>query len=75
MRRWKDESNAFIIFNFDNADVRLTAPLTEGIWKKIVDSSEDMWNGPGTFLPERLTQGEEMTVRSNSLALYIKSIR
>jgi maltooligosyltrehalose trehalohydrolase len=75
MRRWKDESNAFIIFNFDNADVRLTAPLTEGIWKKVFDSSEDMWNGPGTFLPERLTQGEEMTVRSNSLALYIKSIR
>jgi maltooligosyltrehalose trehalohydrolase len=66
MRRWKDESNAFIIFNFDNADVRLTAPLTEGIWKKVFDSSEDMWNGPGTFLPERLTQGEEMTVRSNS---------
>lgn len=72
MRRWKDESSVFFIFNFDNADVRLTVPLTEGIWRKILDSSENIWNGPGTVLSERLTQGKETTVRSHSLALYKK---
>jgi maltooligosyltrehalose trehalohydrolase len=75
MKRWKDKSKAFIIFNFDNTDLSLTAPLTEGIWIKLLDSSEDTWNGPGTFLSERVTQGEEMTVRSQSLALYMKEIQ
>ncbi|OGW47151.1 MAG: malto-oligosyltrehalose trehalohydrolase [Nitrospirae bacterium RBG_13_41_22] len=73
MRRWKDESNVFIIFNFDNADVRLTAPLIEGIWRKHLDSSEDMWNGPGTIIQEIISQGSELTVRGLSFVLYIKS--
>jgi maltooligosyltrehalose trehalohydrolase len=75
MRRWKDEGEVFSIFNFNNTDVRFAAPSIVGVWEKLLDSSENTWNGPGTFLPERITQGEEMTVRSQSLALYIKEIQ
>ncbi|MEW6162761.1 MAG: malto-oligosyltrehalose trehalohydrolase [Nitrospirota bacterium] len=72
MRRWKDNSEVFFIFNFNNADIGITAPLTEEIWRKILDSSENIWNGPGTFLPEKMTKGEKIIVRSHSLALYVK---
>lgn len=72
IRRWKDRYEVFSIFNCNSADARLAAPLTGGVWKKILDSSENIWNGPGTFLPERITQGDEITVRSQSLVLYMK---
>jgi maltooligosyltrehalose trehalohydrolase len=72
LKRWKDDSDVFCIFNFHDTDIRLTVPLTEGIWEKILDSSENIWNGPGTLLPARLTQGQTITVRNQSLALYMK---
>jgi len=72
MRRWKDDSDVFCIFNFNDTDLRLTVPLTEGIWIKVLDSSENIWGGLGTVLSERLTPGKEITVRSHSLALYKK---
>lgn len=72
MRRWRDSSNAFCIFNFNDADTNLTIPLTEGMWRKALDSSEYQWNGPGTVLRERITLNERMTVRSRSVVLYVK---
>ncbi|MDI6891064.1 MAG: malto-oligosyltrehalose trehalohydrolase [Thermodesulfovibrionales bacterium] len=72
MKRWKDESKIFLVFNFNNVDISLTAPLTEGVWEKILESSDTKWNGPGTFLPEEITHGNEITMRSQSLVLYMK---
>jgi maltooligosyltrehalose trehalohydrolase len=72
IRRWRDLSNVFCIFNFSDADTRLTIPLTEGVWRKALDSAEDQWNGPGTVLRERITLNEEVTVRSRSVVLYVK---
>jgi maltooligosyltrehalose trehalohydrolase len=72
MKRWKDGNKIFLVFNFNNVDISLTASLTEGVWKKILDSSDSIWNGPGTFLPEEITHGNEITIRSQSLVLYMK---
>jgi maltooligosyltrehalose trehalohydrolase len=70
MRRWNGESEVYLILNFNNTDIRLTASLNRGAWGKILDTSEKMWDGPGTFLPEKITQGEEITIRGHSLALF-----
>jgi maltooligosyltrehalose trehalohydrolase len=72
MRRWKDDSDVFCIFNFNDTDLRLTVPLIEGMCIKVLDSSENAWNGPGTLLPGKLTQGKEITIRRQSLATYLK---
>jgi maltooligosyltrehalose trehalohydrolase len=72
IKRWKDESEVFCIFNYNNNDAKIIIPLINGIWKKILDSSDEIWKGPGTYLPEMITQDEEITVRSQSLALYMK---
>jgi len=72
MRRWKDRSKVFCIFNFNDNDTRLTIPLIEGTWRKTLDSAEDQWNGPGTVLRERIAENEEITVRSHSVVLYVK---
>jgi maltooligosyltrehalose trehalohydrolase len=72
IKRWKDESEVFCIFNYNNNDAKFIIPLINGIWKKILDSSDKIWKGLGTYLPERITQDEEITVKSQSLALYMK---
>ncbi len=74
MRRWKDEdeSHVFFIFNLNKADIKLTPSLPEGRWKKILDSSHRMWNGPGTLLPEKISPGEEITLRGHSFVVYTK---
>jgi maltooligosyltrehalose trehalohydrolase len=72
MRRWRDRSNVFCIFNFNDADTMLMLPLSDGIWRKALDSAEIQWNGPGTALRERIIANEEVTVRSRSVVLYVK---
>ena len=63
IRRWKDYSNICLIFNFNSADVKITPPIPEVRWNKVLDSSERIWNGPGSFLENELTPGEEIIIR------------
>ena len=70
MRRWKNGSHVFAVFNFNRADVSLTAPITEGNWTKVLDSSDRIWEGPGSLLPSKIIRGEEMGVRGLSFALF-----
>lgn len=72
MRRWKyeNESHVFSIFNFNKSDMSLGTSLPEGRWKKVLDSSEKMWNGPGILLPDEMNSGDEINIRGFSMALY-----
>jgi maltooligosyltrehalose trehalohydrolase len=72
VKRWKDKSEVFCIFNYNNTVAKIITPSIKETWEKILDSSDEIWKGPGTFLPERITQGEEIAVRDQSFALYIK---
>lgn len=70
MRRWKNSSNIFSIFNFNKSDARVRISVPDGRWKKILDSSEEIWNGPGTSIPEVLNSGDEINIHGISLAVY-----
>jgi maltooligosyltrehalose trehalohydrolase len=70
IRRWKDPSHVFIVFNFNRADVKITPPVLNGRWKKWLDSSEKIWNGPGSLLKHELTPGDEIIMRGHSLVMY-----
>ncbi|MFH1702479.1 MAG: DUF3459 domain-containing protein, partial [Nitrospirota bacterium] len=74
IKRLKDESEVFCIFNYNNNDAKIIMPLINGIWKKILDSSDEIWKGPGTFLPEIINQGGEVTSKGHSLTLYLKEV-
>ena len=71
MRRWKDSNHILAIFNFNRADITLNHSLLEAQWKKILDSSDKIWNGPGALLPSRINNGEDSRMRGESFALYI----
>ncbi len=72
VRRRKGQSQVLLIFNFNNAEVTFTASLYKGIWKKILDSSDQIWRGPGVLLPERVTPDKELTIQGYGFAVYKK---
>ncbi len=72
MRRWKDESEIFHLYNFNREDVKIAASFYKGVWKKIFDSGEEKWNGPGALLPEKIYPDKEITLRGFSFAIYQK---
>lgn len=71
-RRWNKENNnqVFLIFNFNKEDSRIHFRFPEGRWKKVLDSSEKEWNGPGSLIPEIIECGWELSIRGFALSLF-----
>jgi maltooligosyltrehalose trehalohydrolase len=77
IRRWQSGEEVFSLFNFseDHHDVPLTLP--EGVWEKMLDSTEVRWAGPGSLTePSIDARGREVVVRMkpHSFVLY-RSVR
>lgn len=72
MRRWNGSQEVFFIFNFNCSEVKIVPSIIEGRWNKMLDSSEKIWNGPGSLLPKELNPGKEITLRGQSFVLYNK---
>ncbi len=74
MRRWDDREGTeiFSIFNLNKSDLDIRPQFPDGSWKKLLDSSEKRWNGPGSLIPEIIEPGGELTVRGFSVSLFIR---
>lgn len=70
--RKKAGSNVLCVFGLGRENVRTRISLPEGKWKKVLDSTESRWKGTGTLLPEKINDGQEITIKGESLAVYIK---
>lgn len=69
LRRWSNESQIFCIMNFNDQAVTC-ATLPGENFSKILDSADSKWLGQGSRLPDRLTQGQELTISAHSFVLY-----
>lgn len=72
LHRWKGGSSVFYVFNFNRTEVEVEGGIPPGRWKKALDSSDKIWAGPGTAVPERIARGESFTVKGRSLVLFSK---
>lgn len=70
VKRWKDSDHVFLVFNFNTPDVKITPSLSEGTWNKVLDSSENKWDGHGALLKSERTPGNEIIIRGHSLVMY-----
>ncbi len=75
VKRWNkaDNSRALCFFNLNQDDVPLetAACVPEAAWKKKLDSSETIWDGPGTALPDHLDAKHPILTRAHSFAVYV----
>ena len=69
-RRIHHESHVFCAMNFHEEDIVFHAQLKNGIWKRMFDFSDELWDGSGFSLPERMENGRELTIRPLIFVLY-----
>jgi maltooligosyltrehalose trehalohydrolase len=72
MKRWHSTSEVYIVGNFSANDTEVTVSLSKSAWKRILDTSEEKWMGPGTLLPDWITGDERITIRGRSMAVYLR---
>ncbi len=70
VERWHGESRVLILINVNRRDVSLMPVSDDRVWKKVMDSSESKWNGPGTLLKELINGRQDVMMKAHSLALY-----
>ncbi|MBW4661916.1 MAG: malto-oligosyltrehalose trehalohydrolase [Drouetiella hepatica Uher 2000/2452] len=54
LRRWCGNSQVLCLLNFNTQEVETTLTLPPGLWKKLLDSTDTLWGGSGSELPEMI---------------------
>jgi maltooligosyltrehalose trehalohydrolase len=74
MQQWNGLGTSRIcgIFNFETNDVNIAMSAPEGRWRRVVDSADREWNGPGTMIPLVVHNGDGVTLRGQSVALFLR---
>jgi maltooligosyltrehalose trehalohydrolase len=70
MKRRQGENGLLAMFNLGPDDREFNPARLVSGWKKILDSSDRSWKGPGTLLPEQLDADIKITIRKTSFAVY-----
>lgn len=70
MKRSFENETFFCIMNFSDDIQRPDIPPSLCAGRKILDSAELGWNGPGSELPSILEDGKVLNIRPKSIAVY-----
>lgn len=71
-RRVSATDEAFLVFHLGGTAASLRVPWPQGHWRKRVDSALELWDGPGSYLPDEIGAGGEGThlFAPRSLVVY-----
>jgi maltooligosyltrehalose trehalohydrolase len=58
-RRWEESDEIVAVYHFGETPQRISLPLPQGEWNKLLDSADTKWAGPGTEIPPDLPRGGE----------------
>ncbi len=68
--RWHGSSRVLCIMNFGKTQVDFRFDFEEKVWKKVVDSAEACWMGPGSSMPGLNNQTEKFHIKPESFVIY-----
>jgi maltooligosyltrehalose trehalohydrolase len=72
LRRWHGDRHAVALFDLGAEDAEIGTTIPEGRWSRVLDSSEERWDGPGARSPDELGGGDAVAkVRAGAFALYV----
>jgi len=71
LRRWSRNSEAFAVFNFGDGEATVALEVTEGRWRKLLDSADERWQGEGSSLPQMLRLEGEPTLALGPVSLVL----
>ena len=75
--RWSESEEALLLFHFDDEPAEVDIPFLGAPWRRVLDSAEPMWGGPGTLSPEEVDVDRDglVALQPNSFALYARMRR
>jgi maltooligosyltrehalose trehalohydrolase len=71
VRRWQEDSEVVIIYNFSDNAVKMHQFVSAGEWHRILDSADKRWLGGGDTIPGKIdSKGEiDLIVEPKSFVL------
>ncbi|AJF05823.1 malto-oligosyltrehalose trehalohydrolase [Geoalkalibacter subterraneus] len=72
LRRHHEKDEVWMLMNFNRAVAQCPFPARTGSWRKLIDSADRQWRGPGARLPARIEGGQQVELPPHSLALFTK---
>jgi maltooligosyltrehalose trehalohydrolase len=74
-RRWAFEEEIVFLAHFSKQSGSVVAPVPQGAWRRILDSAQERWRGPGSRLPDVIesTGRAALAPAPESIALYQRS--
>jgi len=73
MRRWSGDGEAAVAFNLARAPVTAGLSLPRGNWRRLLDSAETQWDGPGSQAPSVLSSDGEAVLTLRPLSFVLLS--
>jgi len=70
VRRWSDQGEALMLSNFSDEQQSVAAKIPQGNWRKLLDSADPRWRGPGSSVPEIISANAELKVCAKSFSLF-----
>ncbi|HZH85172.1 MAG TPA: alpha amylase C-terminal domain-containing protein, partial [Phototrophicaceae bacterium] len=72
VERWDGADRILLIANLDTMAQTAPIDVASGTWRKLIDSAEEKWRGPGTSLNNELDgrAGGRMKLAPRSLGLF-----
>ncbi|HUX87178.1 MAG TPA: DUF3459 domain-containing protein, partial [Chloroflexota bacterium] len=72
VRRWHEDDHVLLVFNMGDRTATLNVAVPAGRWHKILDSSEAVWLGLGSEVPDSFasTGSATVTVPPRSLVVF-----
>ncbi len=72
VRRWDGGEETLTIFSMARESATVTVPLPPGRWRKILDSADPCWAGPGGLAPQEIVSSGEaaLSIRGRSFAVF-----
>ncbi|HUK40875.1 MAG TPA: malto-oligosyltrehalose trehalohydrolase [Candidatus Acidoferrales bacterium] len=71
LRRWNNDDQACVVFNYGSAAASIDLPLPQGKWRKALDSADPRWGGPRSALPSEFNSNGSLTVSLNSRSFIL----
>jgi maltooligosyltrehalose trehalohydrolase len=70
-RCWAQEE-VLAFYNFDIHPVHYSTPYAPGNWRKVLDSADPKWLGPGSAIPQEIADDDdfEITLQPKSFCLF-----
>jgi maltooligosyltrehalose trehalohydrolase len=77
LHRWSDDEQLFALFNFGKNPARVSFSMPYDAWRKVLNSRDHRWAGPGSSLPDCLPSApnQSLSIEPFSFALYCSDDR